>query len=215
VPSIHCCGSNRPGMKDRPQTRSCRVRLWLGIGTLALAALTSGCVASNVPVASLESINSDLNDGYRLSAGDKVKVTVFDEKSLSGEYKVGDAGDLAFPLIEKIDANGKTPEQIAGIIADRLRDGGYVLSPRVSVEVLEYRPFFILGEVAKPGEYAYTTKLTLEQAVAKAGGYTPRADRKIIQLKRQDWPTARRVKLEGPALKIAPGDTITVQESFF
>jgi polysaccharide biosynthesis/export protein len=199
----------------RPQTRSSRVRLWLGIGTLAFASLTNGCVASNVPVASLQSTNDDLNDGYRLSAGDKVKVTVFDEKSLSGEYKVGDAGDLAFPLIEKIDANGKTPEQIASTITDRLKEGGYVLSPRVSVEIVEYRPFFILGEVAKPGEYAYTTKLTLEQAVAKAGGYTPRADRKTIQLKRQDWPSARRVRLEGQALKIAPGDTITVQESFF
>lgn len=185
----------------------------LAIG-LAMAGL-SGCATSNVPTASLQTINDDLRGGYRLSSGDKLKVTVFDEKSLSGEYVIGDGGALALPLIEKVDAGGKTPEQVAAAISGRLKEGGYVLNPRVSVEIMEHRPFFILGEVAKPGEYVYNSELTLDQAVAKAGGYTARADRGTIRLKRQEWPAARRVRLEGQALKIAPGDTITVQESFF
>lgn len=205
-----------PGIVRLNSPRSRLKAMRTGLIAIGLtAAALSGCASNNVPVASLQSINEDLRGGYRLSSGDKLKVTVFDEKSLSGEYVIGDGGALALPLIEKIDAGGKTPEQVASAISGRLKEGGYVLNPRVSVEIMEHRPFFILGEVAKPGEYVYNSELTLDQAVAKAGGYTARADRGTIRLKRQEWPAARRVRLEGQSLKIAPGDTITVLESFF
>jgi polysaccharide export outer membrane protein len=81
--------------------------------------------------------------------------------------------------------------------------------------VLEHRPIYILGEVNAPGEYDYDGALTLEQALAKAGGYSPRADRNFIILRREDWDTAQLLRLDGTALQIVPGDTITVRESFF
>lgn len=185
-----------------------------GLAGLLLAGL-QGCAQDGLPVASLQSVNGEVDNGYRVSAGDKLKVTIFDEKSLTGEYGIGDGGTLAMPLIPVIDAHGKTAGQLATLIGAELKSGGYVLSPRVSVEVLEHRPFFILGEVSKPGEYAYASGLTLDQAVAKAGGFTPRANRVTVQIKRQDWPLAKKVRLDGQSLMIAPGDTITVRESFF
>lgn len=181
---------------------------------VALAAL-SGCGGGNMPLASAITANHALEAGYRVAAGDKLRVTVFDEPTLTGEYEIGDGGALSLPLIDAIPAGGMTTTELSSAISDTLRDGGYVLSPRVSVEILLHRPFFILGEVTKPGEYPYSGELTLEQAVAKAGGYTPRADKRVIKLRRQQWTSAKRIKLDGAALKIAPGDTVTIQEAFF
>lgn len=175
----------------------------------------SGCGGSQMPLSSAVSANHALADGYRVAAGDKLRVTVFDEPTLTGEYEIGDGGALSLPLIEAIPAGGMTMAELSSAISNTLRDGGYVLSPRVSVEILLHRPFFILGEVTKPGEYPYSGELTLEQAVAKAGGYTPRADKRVIKLRRQQWTSAKRIKLDGAALKIAPGDTVTIQEAFF
>lgn len=201
-------------MMARPDTGIARHWVRAGFVGLLLVGL-AGCAGSAPSVSSIQSVNGDLSGGYRISAGDKLKVTVFDEKSLTGEYGIGDGGELAMPLIDAINANGKNAEQLAQLIAEHLKDGGYVLVPRVSVEIMEHRPFFILGEVTKPGEYLYSTDLTLEQAVAKAGGFTPRANKGTVQIQRQNWPTARRVRLGGQSLKIAPGDTITVQVAFF
>lgn len=182
---------------------------------ILLAGGLSACAGSNLPVTDVISTNAALTEGYRVAAGDKLRITVFDEEALTGEYEIGDGGVLAMPLIETIAADGMTPVQLAGVITDKLKNGGYVLVPRVSVEIVSHRPFFILGEVANPGEYPYSGELTLEQAVAKAGGYTPRAEKNEVMLRRQEWETPMRVKLNGPSLRIAPGDTITVTEAFF
>jgi len=178
---------------------------------LALAS----CTGSNMPLISVASANGQLAQGYQIGAGDKVRVTVFDEPDLTGEFTVGEQGHLALPLIDSIDASGMSPAQLGEAVTNSYAVGGYVLNPRVSVEVLEYRPFYILGEVNTPGEYEYGDRLTLEQAVAKAGGFTPRADRNSVILLRQDWEVARRIELDGTPLEIAPGDTITVREAFF
>ncbi len=180
--------------------------------TIASSALTAG---ERYATASPQSLNRQLADGYSVGPGDKLRVTVFDEPGLTGEYAVGVDGGLALPLIDAIEANGKSTSQLVGIIARHLQDGGYVLSPRVSVEILEHRPFYILGEVGKPGEYPYSGALTLDQAVAIAGGFTPRANTKQVYLKRQDSSEKVKVRLDGTALKIAPGDTITIREAFF
>lgn len=181
------------------------------VAAVFLASLP-GCMSGGL---SAESVNSTLVDGYRVGAGDRLRVTVFDEDSLTGEYEIGEGGGLSIPLIDPIDASGKTPGQLSGMIANELKQGGYVIAPRVSVEIIQYRPFYILGEVVNPGEYPYSGELTLEQAVAKAGGYTPRAEKSVVELKRKDWESARRVQLDGPSLRIAPGDTITIGEAFF
>jgi polysaccharide biosynthesis/export protein len=160
-------------------------------------------------------LNSELAAGYRVAAGDRVKVTVFDEPTLTGEYLIGVGGSLSMPLITSIAVEGRNTAEIEATIAERLKGGGYVLQPKVSVEILRHRPFYILGEVNKPGEYPYSGDLTFEQAVATAGGFTPRANRRNISLRRQGWANSQRVRLSEQALKIAPGDTISVRESIF
>ena len=181
-------------------------------GAISLAA---ACGGSDLSVMSASQANSELAPGYFIDAGDHLKVTVFDEETLTGDYDVGTGGTLAMPLIEPIVVKDKTPGEVAKLIEARLADGGYVLYPKVSIEILEHRSFFILGEVATPGEYPHNGELTLEQAVAKAGGFTPRAERDSVVLKRQIWPESKLVRLGQAPLKVAPGDTITVRESFF
>lgn len=181
-------------------------------GAISLAA---GCGGSDLAVLSASQANNELAPGYFIDAGDQLKVTVFDEETLTGDYDVGIGGTLAMPLIEPVVVKDKTPGEVAKLIEKRLSDGGYVLYPKVSIEILEHRSFFILGEVATPGEYPHNGELTLEQAVAKAGGFTPRAERDSIVLKRQVWPESKLVRLGQAPLKVAPGDTITVRESFF
>lgn len=192
-------------------------RIWVS-GLAAVFAVTalSGCAtASGLSMVSAAQANQGLAQGYRVGAGDKLKISVFDEPTLTGEYQVGVGGELALPLIKPLTVAGQTPDAVSAMIAKSLADGGYVLTPRVSVEITTHRPFFILGEVKAPGEYPYSGELTLEQAVAKAGGYTPRAEKKIIVLRRQGWAEDKRIKLGDSVLKIAPGDTITVREAFF
>ena len=180
-----------------------------------LCVFAASCASTDFAEISAIQANSGLSEGYLIDAGDSLRVTVFDEETLTGEFDVGTGGILALPLIEPILVKDKGPQQVAQMIQASLADGGYVLDPRVSVEILEHRSFFILGEVETPGEYPHNGQLTLEQAVAKAGGYTPRAGRSSVILKRQDWPESRLVRLGQSSLMIAPGDTITIRESFF
>ena len=181
----------------------------------ALCGLAAACGSSDLPLISAAQANSELTSGYRIDAGEKLKVTVFDEDTLTGEYDVGFGGVLSLPLLEPIVVKDKDTTEVARLIEARLADGGYVLDPRVSIEIVDHRSFFILGEVTTPGEYAHNGELTLEQAVAKAGGFTPRADKHKVILKRQTWEAGRLIDLDQMALQVAPGDTITIRESFF
>lgn len=181
----------------------------------ALCGLAASCASSDLPLISAAQANSELTSGYRIDAGEKLKVTVFDEETLTGEYDVGFGGVLSLPLLEPIVVKDKDTTEVARLIEARLADGGYVLDPRVSIEIVDHRSFFILGEVTTPGEYAHNGELTLEQAVAKAGGFTPRADKHKVILKRQTWEAGRLIDLDQMALQVAPGDTITIRESFF
>jgi polysaccharide biosynthesis/export protein len=186
---------------------------------LLLPCLLFACLAvpaqAGVPRGTVEEANATLVAGYQVATGDKLRITVFDEPSLTGDYEVGDDGAVAFPLIDPVKASGLTPIELAKAIAGELERGGYVLVPRVSIEITEHRPFYILGEVAKPGEYPYSGELTLRQAVAKAGGFTARANKRVIKLQRKSAGAAIRIKLGETPLRIAPGDTIIIQEAFF
>lgn len=184
------------------------------VGFCVMSVLAA-CSQSNLPIASLSDVNAEMRESYQLAAGDGLRITVFDEPMLTGDYEVGVGGDLALPLIASISAAGKTPKVVAEEITNLLKAGDYVLYPRVSVEIIDHRPFYILGEVNKPGEYPYNGDLSFEQAVAKAGGFTARANRKTVILRRQDWDSGKRVVLDGGTLLISPGDTITIQEAFF
>lgn len=184
-------------------------------GAAALMMPLASCASSQLPELSVAEANQQIGDGYAVATGDRLKVTVFDEPNLTGEYVIGASGELALPLVNPIPASGRAPSKVAEGIAAQLKAGGYLLDPRVAVEIMKFRPIYVLGEVGKPGEYPYDGKLTYLQAVAKAGGFTPRANRKIVELQRPGWPSSRMIKLTEAPLQVAPGDTLVVREAFF
>lgn len=150
---------------------------------------------------------------YQLGSGDKIRVTVFGEPSLSGEFFVTGSGVVSMPLVGEVKADGLSVRQFQEKVQDTLRDG-YLKDPRVSAEVLNFRPFYILGEVTKPGTYPYTSGLTVQNAVATAGGYTYRADKGKVYIKHLGEEKETKTELT-PSTKVAPGDTVRIGERFF
>lgn len=150
---------------------------------------------------------------YHLGSGDKVRVITFGETSLSGEFFVGGSGKISMPLIGELPAAGLTARDFQASVEQALKEG-YLKEPRVSVEILNYRPFYILGEVEKPGTYPYTTDLNVVNAVATAGGFTYRANKKQVFIKRQDSGKEEDYSLDSNT-PVAPGDTIRIGERFF
>jgi polysaccharide export outer membrane protein len=150
---------------------------------------------------------------YRLGAGDKLRVIVFGEDTLGGEFVVSNNGDVQLPLIGKVKVLGRTIPEFQAEVETRLRDG-YLNDPKVSAEILNYRPFFILGEVQKPGQYPYTAALTVMNAVATAEGFTYRADTRKVFIKHVNDPSEHRIVLT-TATPVLPGDTIRIPERIF
>lgn len=151
---------------------------------------------------------------YHLGAGDKVRIITYGEESLSGEFFVSGSGKIAVPLVGELPATGLTAREFAASVESALRDGDLLKEPKVSIEVLNYRPFYILGEVEKPGTYPYTSDLNVMNAVATAGGFTYRANQKKVFIKRQDSDKEEEFSLD-PTTKVAPGDTIRIAERLF
>lgn len=153
-----------------------------------------------------------LDSAYALAAGDRVKVTVFGHEDLSGEFEVDANGRVALPLIQNVAAAGLTASGLQRAIAGRLKPD-YLQDPRVSVEILGHRPFFILGEVRDPGSYPYSSGLTVLKAVALAGGFTYRANSKRLKITRDDESAT---DIDATLnTDIQPGDVIRVPERFF
>jgi len=150
---------------------------------------------------------------YRLDVGDRVKLTVFSEPTLSGEYSVGADGAISLPLIGEVPATGHTVDEVIADARTRLADG-FLRDPKVSGEVSVFRPYFILGEVSTPGNYPYSVGLTAMNAIAAAKGFTPRANRDVVLIRRQGEAAEVNYKLT-PELLIYPGDTIRVGERYF
>lgn len=150
---------------------------------------------------------------YLLGPADKVRVTVYGEPSLSGEFFVTGSGLMSLPLIGEIKAGGMTVGQFQQAVQAALSDG-YLKEPRVSAEVLTFRPFYILGEVEKPGTYPYTSGLTVLNAVATASGFTYRADKRTVWIKHNGETSEVKSELT-PSTMVAPGDTIRIGERFF
>lgn len=185
---------------------------------LLIAALLSLVLAACAPhavlapgdrVASTTAVETD----YQLGVGDKIKVNVYNEPALSGEFAVNDAGNVSFPLIGDVRAAGTTPTQVAQVVQTKLADG-YLRDPKVSVEVAVYRPYYILGEVKAPGQYPYASDLTVVNAVATAQGFTPRAQKGVVFIRKFGEDTEKPYELT-PDLKVFPGDTIRFGERYF
>lgn len=152
---------------------------------------------------------------YRLAAGDKLSITVFGEESLTREYVITPQGDLSFPLLGDVPVVQKTVSELQDVLRGKLSEG-YVNDPRVTVEVLNYRPFYILGEVNQAGEFPFSDGLTAVQAVARAGGFTYRADRTKIYIARAGQGREEVYDLKsGRPVYVAPGDTIRIGERYF
>jgi polysaccharide biosynthesis/export protein len=153
------------------------------------------------------------NKVYTLDSGDRLRVVVFGQDGLSNSYLVDASGHIAMPLIGSVSARGLTTDELSGRIGERLRQG-FVREPHVAVEVEAYRPFFILGEVTQPGQYPYVADMTVETAVAIAGGFGPRAFRQTVVLTR--IVNGRQERITVPTTyALRPGDTINVQERWF
>jgi polysaccharide export outer membrane protein len=150
---------------------------------------------------------------YRLDAGDRLRVVVYGQEGLTNTYAIDAGGSITMPLIGAVPARGRTPAGLAAEITGRLRRG-YIRDPSVAVEIEAYRPFFILGEVAAPGQYPYVPNMSVESAVAIAGGFSPRAQRDRVTLTHTAGSGPMRVVVPlGTAL--GPGDTVLVGERWF
>ncbi|HVY20040.1 MAG TPA: polysaccharide biosynthesis/export family protein [Bauldia sp.] len=169
--------------------------------------LLGGCAGSPfVP----DATHSELVAPYQLDAGDQLRVIVFGQDDLSNTYVVDQSGHISMPLIGAVPARGMTTATIEAEVGKRLRNG-FLRNPDVSVEVSQYRPFFAMGEVGNPGQFAFLPGMTVQQAIAVAGGFTPRADKFTVEVTRSygGRVESAQLKLSDP---IMPGDTLYIRE---
>jgi protein involved in polysaccharide export with SLBB domain len=180
------------------------------LGVALLGACASGPASGN---------SKDVGAGgssapsYRLGSGDEIKVTVFGEADLSGAYVVDGDGQITMPLVGQVVIGKLTLSEASTSLENRLKDG-WLRDPKVTAELVKGRPYYILGEVNKPGEYPFSAGLTVMNAIASAGDFTYRADKARILIKSADNPNEREVELT-PTTPVQPGDTIRIRERFF
>jgi polysaccharide export outer membrane protein len=184
---------------------------------ILLGPIVAGCdgargIAADAQTASLPS--APHASTYRLTTGDKVKVTVYNEQDLTGEFQVNDAGNISFPLAGDVAASGVTVSEFQRRLTAKLRKG-YVKNPRVSVEISTYRPFNVIGEVKNAGQYPYRPGLTLNDAIAMAGGFTYRANEHTAYVRRANATGETAVQIDKSNVTVGPGDNIRIPERYF
>lgn len=183
------------------------------------ALLISACASADrgLPLQTAEDINrvrsESINADYLLAPNDEVSLAVYGEPELSKTYKVGPAGTIELPLIGSVKAAGLTIHALAAAVQSQL-GSRFLRNPSVAGSIVTYRPFYILGEVNKPGQYPYSVGMTLEGAVAMAEGYTYRAQMKYVFIQSEGQNQEVRVEIS-PELIVRPGDRIRVAERFF
>jgi polysaccharide export outer membrane protein len=170
-----------------------------------LGAVETGAIVSEIPAESA--------GPYQLDTGDKLRIFVYGQPNLSRGYTVEHDGTVSVPLIGRIRARGRTAKQLEGSIAAAL-GSDFIRDPQVSVDVLQNRPFFILGEVKTAGQYAYVSGMTVETAIAIAGGYSERASDRSFRLTRQINGSVQTSEVPATFV-LRPGDTVTVYERYF
>lgn len=184
--------------------------LALSLGCLAACTETGGLpleAASALPAA---------DPAYRVGPGDVLRISTYMEPDLNNTFLVLPNGRLAFPLTGEVDVAGKTTEEIRTMLEQRLIAGGMVRNAKLAVNIAEFRPIYIMGEVAKPGRYPFEANMTLQRAVAVAGGYTVRANSRQLMIRRDGDNVNRRIPLESKAqFALNPGDTLTVPKRYF
>lgn len=180
---------------------------------VVVAAVVAACATERLPAG-----NGDYEVGtgheYLLGPGDKVRVAVFGEEQLSGEFLIANNGGVAMPLIGEVPAGGLSPANFRTEVENKLNASGLVRAPRVSADVISYRPFYILGEVNEPGQYPYVIGMTVTKAVATARGFTYRANTQTVYVTREGARNETPVPVTA-ATWIGPGDTIRIGERLF
>ncbi len=186
----------------------------LVMGLALLALVVSGC-SNKPPIVpgqeAAEPTDTGSNLQYRLGTGDALRITVFGEPELSGEFVVDGVGQVSIPLLGQVDADGYTVPELEQLVKAALLQKNILRDPQVSAEVTNYRPYYILGEVNDPGQYSYTNGLTVMNAIATAGGFTYRANRKRIFVTHADATDEEGYRLT-PETKVLPGDTIRITQ---
>lgn len=200
------------------QTISLPIRLAAGIAALAMPlaqAVQAATPAAQAPadpaVPEAAAPQSDAAS-YRFGPGDRLRIRVYNEDTISGDYQVDGAGSLSLQLLGSVNAAGLTLPDLVALIQRRLKDEGYMVDPKVAIDVLNYRPFYVLGEVKQPGSYPYVAGISVLNAIAMAGGYTTRAKQSAIKIMRGEDQKKQKV---APNTVIMPGDIIKVEERFF
>lgn len=177
------------------------------------AYLTSAVTAAAAGSERLDAAVHSVDTSYHLGTGDKVRVIVFDEEDLGGEFQIDDGGYIRLPLIGPVKAAGCSSRELETRIATTLSDG-YLNAPRVSVEVTDYRPFYIIGEVNKPGQYAYVNDMTALNAVALGGGYTIKARDTSVFIRHEGEQEEHKYAADATT-KVHPGDVVRVPPTAF
>ena len=179
------------------------------VAAVVLAALapTTASLAASAPQAAAQS------QPYRLGPGDRVHITVYNEPAFSGDFSVSDGGVVSLPLAGEVKATGLSVAEFEDLATKTLADG-YINNPKVSVEVLTYRPFYILGEVNKPGQYPFAPGMTVLNAVASASGFTYRGNKTVILIRHEGETEEHEVRLDSTTM-VQPGDTIRIKERYF
>lgn len=182
-----------------------RIVVAIALGAAAISLGASATLADTSPAYG--------GTDYRLGSGDKIHITVFGEADLSGDFQVDATGVVRLPLIGQVKAGGLTAHEVESSIAAALAQG-YLNDPKVAVEITTYRPFYIVGEVQKPGEYPFANGMTASSAVALAGGFTPKAVESVVYVRHQGESTERRLAASD-ATAIRPGDVVRVDSTAF
>ena len=186
------------------------MRFAIIIKTVAALALLGGC-ATYDPAMLVN--HGELVAPYRLDSGDQVRVVVFGQENLSNTYIVDQAGTISLPLIGTVPVRNRSVSEVQRLVAEKLKKG-FVRDPDVSIEVARYRPFFAMGEVTAAGQYSYAPGMTVQSAIATAGGFTPRADKRFVTVSRRNGDQVETISLDMTD-PVKPGDTLYVQERRF
>ena len=182
---------------------------------LFLAFVLAACDSDSTPIVPMAAAGGGSpGDSNKLGPNDRLRVTVFGQPTLTGEYTLDGNGVLAFPLIGNVPANGVTTNQLQQAIAAKL-EPDYLVNPNVSAEIVSRRPFYVIGEVQKPGNYPYVSDITAVNAIAMAGGFTRRARKNDFYIRRLD-KDGKMVRIEANAgTVLQAGDTLEVRERVF
>jgi len=190
------------------------VRLLLVAGVLALGCWPGANVARAASTEEVTVTSPPQQTGdYRLGPGDKLRLIVYGEDDLGGTFDVDGAGNVSLPLIGQVQVAGRSARDVENIVTADFADG-FLKQPRVNIEIVQYRPFYVIGEVNKPGQYPYVSDMSVLNAVALAGGYTEKAVESGVYIRRNGETKESYYDADG-ATKIYPGDVVRVPVSTF